>query len=238
MVIVTGADSSHARSLCQLLTSVQYNVPNCKVICYDLGMSASELRKVRELLSNMRNSELLLFDFGSYPPFFDINKNAGEYAWKPVIVASTVEKHKDAIVIWLDAGNKVHNNLKWLKRIVVREGFFSPWSLGTIGTWTHPETLKCLNVDGDFLDRRNLNAAIVSLDGQNAAARNLVKEWRDCALQKSCIAPEGSSRLNHRQDQAVLTILAYQYHFVRPARHRFIGELWEPLGIRTHCDID
>ena len=41
--------------------------------------------------------------------------------------------------------------------------------------------------------------------------RNLVKDWHDLALTPMCICPPGSSRRNHRQDQAILTILYYMY---------------------------
>jgi hypothetical protein len=32
---------------------------------------------------------------------------------------------------------------------------------------------------------------------------------------KECIAPHGSSRENHRQDQAVFTVLYYNYHLAQ-----------------------
>jgi hypothetical protein len=38
-----------------------------------------------------------------------------------------------------------------------------------------------------------------------------VREWCECTLRRECIAPEGSDRSNHRQDQAVFTILYYKY---------------------------
>jgi hypothetical protein len=39
-----------------------------------------------------------------------------------------------------------------------------------------------------------------------------VKEWKELALIKECICPEGSNRSNHRQDQAILNILYYKYN--------------------------
>ena len=41
----------------------------------------------------------------------------------------------------------------------------------------------------------------------NHGVDGLLNAWLDCALDKACIAPEGSDRLNHRQDQSALTML-------------------------------
>ena len=67
-------------------------------------------------------------------------------------------------------------------------------------------------MDGDrFTNYRPRNAAIIGINYNVDWVRRLVKEWRDLALVKECICPDGSDRSNHRQDQAVLTILFYKY---------------------------
>lgn len=38
--------------------------------------------------------------------------------------------------------------------------------------------------------------------------RMLARPWYECSITRQCIAPDGSSRKNHRQDQAALTVLA------------------------------
>jgi len=238
VTIVTAADSSHAKSLCQLLRSVITRLPTCSIICFDLGMTNDERSQATELLAKVDYGELRLFPFDDHPPYFNIRVNAGEYAWKPVIIASVVDSRPNALVIWLDAGNLVTNNLFWVLKIATREGFFSPWSSGTIAEWTHPKMLQMFNFPSYLTLARNLNAAVVFVDGSKVESRQLIKRWRECAESQACIAPLGSSRLNHRQDQAALTLLAYQSALVRPFLHMFLGELWEPFGVRTHCDID
>ena len=37
---------------------------------------------------------------------------------------------------------------------------------------------------------------------------DLARPWYECSLIRQCIAPNGSDRSNHRQDQAALTVLA------------------------------
>lgn len=36
----------------------------------------------------------------------------------------------------------------------------------------------------------------------------LARPWYECSITRQCIAPDGSSRENHRQEQSALTILA------------------------------
>ena len=38
-----------------------------------------------------------------------------------------------------------------------------------------------------------------------------LRGWRECSLDVECIAPSGSHRGNHRQDQAALTVLAWRH---------------------------
>jgi hypothetical protein len=61
--------------------------------------------------------------------------------------------------------------------------------------------------------------------------RELINQWKACALTKECIAPAGSSRQNHRQDQAVLSVLAQQYDLTRKIPTKF-------YGFKIHQDID
>ena len=39
-------------------------------------------------------------------------------------------------------------------------------------------------------------------------ATPIIEGWLDCAMNETCIAPEGSDRVNSRQDQSALTILS------------------------------
>ena len=50
-------------------------------------------------------------------------------------------------------------------------------------------------------------------DYNSKNARNISELWNKFSQIQECISPVGSSRLNHRQDQAVLTLLLYKYVF-------------------------
>src|SRR5262249_594703 len=89
----------------------------------------------------------------------------------------------------------------------------------------------------DYGDRRNADATLVGFaigsapaPAREALYHNVVLPWKRCALAKDCIAPPGSSRQNHRQDQAVLSYLVHR------AGYRFALDTREQLGVRAKCD--
>ena len=72
------------------------------------------------------------------------------------------------------------------------------------------------------MKKGNFAATIIGVDSKvPGAIDKIIKPWYECALVKECIAPEGSSRENHRQDQAALTVIMH------------LNE-WKPRGIS--CD--
>jgi hypothetical protein len=227
LVIVTGADSSHYKSLCQFLSSLFRYEPTIKVVVFDLGLLESERQHLK---GTFPSSELRLFDYLQYPDYFNIKVNAGEYAWKPVILCDTLNEFK-CCVCWMDAGNVVTEPLVWLRRITNAVGMYSPHSSGLVFHWTHPATLAFLNASNNLLHKPNLNGACVAVGYQNPKARDIVNQWKTCALIRECIAPRGSSRKNHRQDQAVLSVIAHQSGITKSMPTRC-------YGFKTHQDID
>jgi len=226
LVIVTGADSSHYKSLRQFLSSLFVHEPDIEVIVFDLGLIESERQCLKDTFPR---AELRLFDYSQYPDYFNIKVNAGEYAWKPVILYDALSEFK-CCVCWMDAGNLVTKRLFWLRRITKAVGMYSPRSSGLISDWTHPRTVEFLGAF-DVLHKPNLNGACVAVCYQNSKVRDLVSQWKEYALIRECIAPVGSCRKNHRQDQAVLSVIGHQSGITKnmPRGH---------YGFRVHQDID
>jgi len=203
--IVTGASSNHFHCLRNLLVTVRHSCPDAVVVVYDLGLSGDEASEI-----GSTGVELRRFDFARYPEYMNIALNAGEYAWKPVIFHEVLEDF-GSLVMWLDAGNLVVRDLTLVWLWIRRYGILTPHSAGDLREWTHPKTLQHMNVPAEDLDKPNRNAALVGLNADYPWARQLCLDWRNAALCRDCIAPQGSSRENHRQDQALLSILFYRY---------------------------
>lgn len=210
VVLLTAANSPYARSLLQFLESIALHETGARVIVFDLGLRAEERE---EIARRFPFAELRRLAFERYPPFFDIRVAAGEYAWKPIIIADVLDELGEP-VCWMDAGNLLTTSTRRLRQVVAARGFYSPLSAGTIKDWTHPGTLRYLGAGPKLLHKRNLNAACVAVNPAFQPAVDLIHRWRDCAYVHECIAPSGSNRANHRQDQAVLSVLAHQTSLV------------------------
>jgi len=226
MTLVTASDHSHARSLLNFLASARRHEPRTSVVVFDFGLTADQRAAVMDL-----GCEPRLFDFASYPAFVDIRKAAGQYAWKPQIIR-TVARENPGIVCWMDAGNIIDVPLLQLRRETVRFGYHSASSSGTLGAWTHPGMLRYLGLPASWkTDAANLNGACIAFDTRNPTAADLLERWANLSLIEDCIAPSGSDRSNHRQDQALLTVLAYLAG--HPAKAST-----ELLGYRIHQDVE
>jgi hypothetical protein len=104
--------------------------------------------------------------------------------------------------------------------------------------WTHPLMFDYFNVDrNEYGDKVNADATLVGFAvgsgspvEREAVYQNIVLPWKACAEVKDCIAPRGSSRKNHRQDQAVLSFLVHR------AKYPFAHDTHRELGVRCKCD--
>jgi hypothetical protein len=205
-VLVTGADRTHYKSLCNLLRSAAKWEPEIRCVVYDLGLDPDQQA---EFTAAFPAQEVRRFDYSKYPAYFNIRVNAGEYAWKPVIFSEVFEECRCSVG-WFDAGNLLFEPLYRMRKVVQAKGFYSPFAKGTIAEWTHPATLANLKVDPSIYAKQNLAGYCVAANYRFPKARAFVQRWKECALEKECIAPAGSNRYNHRQDMSLLSILAYQ----------------------------
>ncbi len=236
VLIVTAASSNHAGALRHLLGSLQRL--DADVVCYDLGLTSAEV----DALPRWNRLTIRAFDYAGHPPHMNVQVNAGEYAWKPVIVAEVADAERQSPsprhVLWADAGS-YFDALEPIAGAIDRSG--GVWlrrSSGTVADWTHPGMFAFLGDDASrFADRPNADATLVGLATGHASAavrdaayRDIIAPWAACARARDCIAPAGSSRRNHRQDQAVLTYLVHK------AGHPFAAATHAALQVRCKCD--
>lgn len=227
LLIVTGADSSHFRSLLQFLESLRRHEPEVRCVAWDLALAEHERAELAERFPKV---ELRTFDYASHPSWFWIKVDAGCYAWKPVIISDMVREH-DGLVLWMDAGDMVTGSLDPIRKILRGRGFYSPRSVGTIRDWTHPATLRRLSVPDRILGRINLAGNLVGIRTGHPKARVLIEAWRAGALDRQTIAPTGSDGNNHRQDQALLSVLAHMLCLVRWTPRAYYNVL-----VQQDCD--
>src|SRR5262249_51497849 len=90
VVVVTAASSNHAGPLRYMLESLRRL--RARVECYDLGLTAAEVRALPRWAEFLYHK----FDYARYPAHLDVEVNAGEYAWKPVIVAEVIDRLRAA----------------------------------------------------------------------------------------------------------------------------------------------
>jgi hypothetical protein len=236
LVVVTAASSNHAGPLRKLLGSLERL--DAQVECYDLGLAAREI----DALPRWDGLSLRAFDYAAYPAHMNVEVNAGEYAWKPAIVSEVVERERTSgrprDVVWADAGTYFDAIAPLAGEIRRSAGVWLRRSSGTVAQWTHPGMWQFLGEDpAPFAERANADATLVGFATGHPSATvrdgvygDVIAPWKACAMARDCIAPPGSSRRNHRQDQAVLTYLVHK------TGHRFADTTRDVLRVRCKCD--
>jgi len=207
--IVTGASHNHFCPVKGFLYHLRGSVKglNSRLVVYDLGVFKHQQRELLRLMNRGYLDELRVFNYSTYPTFWNISEARGEYAWKPGIVAE-VSKDYPGVLVWFDSGTLPERDyFENLTHLLNKyDGFLSPQSSGVMSTWVHPGVYDYYKDDASKYDKiANCNAATVAFDTKKV--QRIIDEWYSCALDKDCIAPPGSNRTNHRQDQAILTYL-------------------------------
>lgn len=224
LTIVTGASSNHYHCLRHLLDSLDHH-EDAPVVVYDLGLSEAESKALRAA-----GRHVVRFAFERYPAFFGTQaKKRSPCCWKPPLVRETLEA-TDGAVLWLDAGNLVHERLDRVRRVLAKTGFYSPASAGDIARFTHPQVLAALEASPDILADRNRSGATIGF-GRNEVGLEMSRIWRDCALKQEIMWPHDWTKTRWRSDQAILSVLAAQFR----RRHGF-ELINRPLGISAHND--
>jgi len=227
LIILTAADSSHFKSLVQFIKSVKKYESNSTLIIYNLGLTEEEDNFIK---NNFKNILFNKFDYSKYPSYLCITENYGQYAWKAVVVFDVLNQYKGK-VLWMDAGCVITQPLFRIRDCLKKNGFYCGISKGVVREWTHSGMLNYIGCNSHLLEKRNLSTAAAGFNYDCEKARAIVDEWRKYSLIKECIAPDGSDKSNHRQDESLLTVLFY--------KHRFPEHfLMRRIGFKIHQDID
>jgi hypothetical protein len=226
LTIVVASSQAHAGSLIQFLCSlIVHKVLFDNLFIYDLGLEPGILITIKEMFSSNPNMKIRCFCYYKYPPYFNIEKNAGQYAWKAVIISEVAYEVKKGLLLWCDAGNKVVDDLLPLVRFMKENSIYLPPTSTTISDSTHPDTIVCMDAH-DVVAKPCRSAGQVCFS-LNKKTLRLIDDWSAHAQMEPCIAPVGSDRSNHRYDSSILSVLYY----------RFIETYPEQLSCPHHEEI-
>lgn len=226
--VVTAADEAFARTLWQYLTSVKRQgiTEDCEWIAYDLGLSAVS-RKILEAAFPWCTFKT--FAFSSCPPHVALQRR--NFAWKPCIVASEMERHH-GIVFWFDCATVFRRNLGRLVATVKHHGLWYLRGQTALAENTDSRTLAAMNAPPETFHLAEIAAGALGFLTSNTAAANLVKRWRELALQEHILDPQPRGTAKHRFDQSILSALVFEL-----ARKGHVALLNDEIDISSACPV-
>ena len=138
----------------------------------------------------------------------------GGYAWKSISITDAFFEWK-GLFSWQDAGNVVTDGITREITFARQYGMYACLSASTIATWTYKVTRKFMT--RNRLVKRNKgrdpNCATGSLyfDYKHEYIHDLLMKFKQCGYTQKCVSPRGSNMKNHRQEQAVMSMLINDY---------------------------
>ena len=231
IIFVTAAEKNYFKQLDSLLESYYKNLNN-KLIVYDIGLENGQVNYLKDKYEKLN---IRIFRFNHYPKFIGeyFDDKLGNYAWKPIIVNELIQECKSKVV-WLDAGNLITKKIVFLKIALSATGIIVPTSSNTIRDWTHPKTIEYIGINNKHLDSNNYASGLIGFDYKSKKANKIAELWSNFSQIQECISPLDSSRENHRQDQAVLTLLLYKYFFTNKFKKFIYPQTNFIFGILFH----
>lgn len=234
VTFVTAVDERFYNNLENLFTSIRKYHKFDQIYIFNLSKS----QKYLEAFQNLPNVTVINFDFENYPDFmkekfysaYDNDFKIGNYAWKAQIVLH-LSKELKGILFWLDSRCLITKKLSNLIEVISSRKFYSPISSNKVKDWTHISLIDKLNIPNSIMSRRNLSSGVIGFDLSNNKVQDLINSWSKWSSDKELISPIGSSRMNNRQDQTLLTIAYYKIFkkLIFPRTHNV-------FGIRIHVD--
>eukprot|EP01083_Nonionella_stella_P041716 113002_1 len=217
LTIVSGASANHWNGLVQMVNRFELlysNVAYVDLVVYDLGLTGDQFDKLQTHCIAM-NHTLVQFNDSQYPSHVSVHYRRKTYAWKTILFRQVCKKYGD-LVLWLDSGDFMKGKLNAIYNALQTNYIFTTLSPHDIKKWTHPKTLQYFNFTGN-ISHRNIASGLFGVNYNVFWVKDLVEDWAVCGMHLECISPKGSTRKNHRQDQAALTVLFHQYRNI----HKF-----------------
>lgn len=233
--IVTAFDLSHFKEAQPMIRSVQDHLPpGWKFVVYDLiGNWGHENLEIARQWCNVKLRAFL-------PPLgFQLRTwtDMQHKHWKALVIKEQFQllDHGSAL-IWADASQRFHGDIKPLVKRAFEIGFLSRKGMSPIGKYTHPQMIDVLaepEVAGDIVTHTNIldyanDHAIMIASGFGIYPKinlteRIIDAWVRCMLLERCFAPPTASGWHgmgmcvpdlkghcHRGDQSALNVILYE----------------------------
>ena len=236
-IFVTGSSSNHLYSNLNTIYSIMLCEINTSIVFVDYGldnstfsMLISEFSSMEEIFKRWKSPAKLYyrkFDFAHFPSWYNILDRdvRGGYSWK-VIGYFDVLMESKRIVIWSDGGNLLPSNINRELRRARLFGLYTPYSGDSLQSWLHGKSRRFLGynrmIRKIMLGKGMCTGGYLFINYNNETVmNNVIFPLLQCAYTRKCIAPIGSSRKNHRQDQAILTALVHSAGIQQSCQARY-----------------
>jgi hypothetical protein len=206
LTIVTGANSPFYDSLCNNLLKSILQFENADIVVWDLGLTNVQLLRLKE---DFPKVFIKTFNYDLYPNYFDVNRFP-DYAFKSVCIYETLLTISTKYLLWLDAGCGINHRLNSVRYLLKIYGFYSPFSSTNNELLTYKSVISHFNfTSGNIGHKQMLSSGIVGIDRNCFKAISIIREWYDLTFNRELLAPTGSNKSNHRQDQSLLSCVYY-----------------------------
>lgn len=208
-----------------MMYSVVYTNCNISMVFVDFGLSESGLKTLIKEMTMIHKIHVLLkskaqlyyrkFNFDHFPSWYNISDPMirGGYSWKVISYFDVLNQTKH-IVNWTDGGSMWSHSVLKDETRVKTYGLYTPYSGDSLQSWVHPKSRIFLEryhmVRKIFTGKGMCTGGYVFIDYHNATVMNeVVFPLLQCVYTRKCVSPVGTSRRNHRQDQAILSSLVH-----------------------------
>lgn len=202
-VLVTAADEAYVQNnrLENLIGSIHFWEPEMRIEIYDLGISV----ETRARIKDWKNVIVRSFPFEELPPHF--RRLRETYAFKPWALHDVLQREDR--VVWIDANMEIRRPLSELRMILTTKGHFFTIQRPRFpnARFHFPGAVAQLGCSAEAYSRYQSPAGFQGYKKGSYAYENVLLPLVDCALDEKCIAPSGTSRSNHRQDQTAFNAI-------------------------------
>lgn len=218
-LIISGCNDNYILTMIDFIKKYSENQLDFnKLIIYVYSLNETNLNKIIKY-KNLYSFEIVKFDYSNYPEHVNLDKYTGlqcNYAFKPISIYNACLENPNKKIIWMDSANRFNStSINDILNILQNQYIYSPIACrkGSIESIElhHIDVIRHFELENDIHLIPQRSSGLFGVDYSSICGKNIMNEWYKCSLNKNIIAPEGSSRNNHRQDQSVLSMLMYLF---------------------------